>query len=565
MSKQIEKAQKYIDKAHRLQALDSLDAIRSLAELSRRVPGWLTILTSAVLVILIVLVVFVLGIFLAGGALAILVRGLQGFVILTYPDDKIIWSGFFVLLMAWYLWRNTRWRELLEDTRFDLSPVTLNWLWLGILWPMRILAEMLRLSVALLILTLVLAPIASALTVIVQMAIHWQIFRFTYLNFPVSLAFAAGALYLILGLLRGWRKDTHLRWRPRGTHPTWIQVGMAAGIASLLGGLVAILAPIHKALAGGITGLLYFLLWSCWLTDWQIATPRQLLRRPRLEISLSETQRRFLGFTVFLLWIGGLLVMGYHIADHWFAFRGWLPGAFVDHLRQQLCGNMSSRDCVVLEPWLVGRRMIGYLVLAGGIRLVSLDLVLARPFAWPFFALRAAAETMTIRVRAQLAVYDAIRHHRHRNRELVGRRGRYALCREHLARFKPRYVRMAYGMRWRYWSCRHCNSDVHAMSGVKILRGVFDQEMQTSLKYQGNEIVLVNLLDTTKIPLDLQEIFVIQVNDDHDIENFITHYENFYAAKTIKIPGLHQIRLYLSPEANLGDNQRNMLHSKCRL
>lgn len=564
MSTQMDIAVNTMETARRLQGLDSLDAIPQLARRSRRFPGWLTILTAAALVIVLALAAFALCSGLAFSALQVLTRALQHFVILTFPGYKTVWGGIFVALLALRLWRNHRWLELLNDERFALSTEVMNPLWTALLWPLRIAAEVLRLCVALLFQALVTAPQATAISAILRAAVRWRAGALEYPEPLVIMGFTAGALYLILGLLRGWRVNSMtLRWRPKKTRPSWMQTGMAAIIAITSGFIVAASAPIHKAAAGGVAGLLYFLLWMCWLVDWSITGPRQLLQRPKLKLSLSEAQVRFLEFTVFLLWVVGLPVMGYSIAEHWLMFRSVLPGPYVRYLQQQACNTLSWNSCMVLEPWLMGRMMINALIVAGGVRLIGLDLALARPFAWPFFAIRAAAEHMTARVRARLAILAAVRHHRHRNRALVGKHGQLAICREHLARFKLRKVRLAYGLRWRYWSCRYCSSDAHAIPNVAVLRGAFDQDMQDLLKQEG-EVLAINMLRHTLLPLDLQEIFVARVEDDHDVEKFITTYEN-HRNGAVKIPELSHIRLRISPESNLGDNQRNMLRSKCRM
>jgi len=566
MSTQMDLAVNTMETARRLQGLDSLDAIPQLAQRSRRFPGWLTILTAAALVILLALATFTLCSGLAFSALWIVARALQGFVTLTYPGYKTVWVGCFVALLAQNLWQDERWRELLQDKHFELSARTLNRLWTGILWPLRIAAEMLRLFVALSFLALILAPGATAITAIVRAAIRWQMGAGDYPEPWTLIGFTAGALYLILGLFLSFRRKVKARWRPKKTRPSWMQAGMAAGIAAASGLIVMVLAPDHKAAAGGVAGALYFLLWSCWLVDWNINTPRQLLRRPHLGKLLSEDQTGFLSFTSFLLWLVGLLLMNYHIAAHWHALHAWLPGVITAELQRQICSVLSEIPCGALQPWqiaqLMGRLIMGYLFTVGLARLINLDLALARPFAWPFFAIRAAAEHMMARVRARLAILAAVRHHCRRNQALVGKRGQRAVCREHLARFKLRQVRLAYGLRWRYWSCRYCSSDAHAIPNVAVLRAAFDQDMQDLLKQEG-DVLAINMLRHATLPLDLQEIFVARVEDDHDVEKFITTYEN-HRNGAMRIPELSHIRLRISPESNLGDNQRNMLRSKCR-
>ena len=563
MTTQVDKAYKIMREAQRLRELDSLDAIPQVARLSRRFPGWLTLLVAAALVLLLAFAAFVLCSWIAFNALLALTRALQGFVILAYPGYKTVWAGCFAALLILRLWRNDRWRELLQDDRFALSADVLNPLWVAILWPLRIAVEALRLCIALLFQALVIAPQATAIAVILRAAVRWRAGALEYPESLVMMGFTAGALYLILGLLRGWRVDAaSLRWRPKRTRPSWMQTGMAALIAILSGAIVAVLAPIHQAAAGGVAGLLYFLLWLCWLVDWRITGPRQLLQRPQLELSLSEAQVRFLEFTLFLLWVAGLPVMGYYSAEHWPVLRSILPGLFVHYVQVWTCGALPSSVCIALEPWLMGRAMINILIAAGSVRLIGLDLTLARPFAWPFFVLRAAAESMMARVRARLAILAAVQYHRQRNRRLVGKHGQKAICREHLARFKRRQVRLAYGLRWRYWSCRYCGSDVHAIPNIAVLRAAFDQDMRELLKQEG-DVLAINMLRHDKIPLDLQELFVARVQDDHDVEKFITTYEN-QRPNSVKVPELNRIRLRISPESNLGDNQRNMLRSKCR-
>lgn len=107
--------------------------------------------------------------------------------------------------------------------------------------------------------------------------------------------------------------------------------------------------------------------------------------------------------------------------------------------------NPGVANYAVLEPRLV-RLIMGSAVSALALVYFSRwGIRLARPCAWPFFWLRRGALNLMVRIRARVALGAAIRHHRERNRRLVGREGRLAVCRDHLTRFKSQTAKLAYG------------------------------------------------------------------------------------------------------------------------
>jgi hypothetical protein len=93
------------------------------------------------------------------------------------------------------------------------------------------------------------------------------------------------------------------------------------------------------------------------------------------------------------------------------------------------------------------------------------------------------------------------------------------------------------------------------------VRGVLNQNM-TEREVQQGQVLMVNLLlrldsQSAPMPLDLDEVEIGHVDDQHDIEMFVAHYQNFGAP--VKTPTLKQIKLKINADSNLTDNIERML------
>jgi len=337
------------------------------------------------------------------------------------------------------------------------------------------------------------------------------------------------ALYVLFGLFvfGDWPRRRHVSTRPT-TASVWVlllRLSLALLVAFGLGVAVAHLSPRNGAIAGRVAGTLYFLLWYRWLKAWRVEGPRDLRRLKGVRIGLVPRQVRFLRVNLGLLALLGLAIVG---------------------LQQ-------------------GPEIALRLGVAACIYPIGLGISLAKPLAWPVFWLRRNAERMVVRIRARLAIGRAVKAHRLRNRALVGKPARHALCRTHLARFEPRRARFAYGRHLSFWSCRQCHSDAAAIPGAAIVRGVFDGELVDVDIAQQDKVLLVNLLKagiSLPLPLELAEVYVATVSDPHDIERFVVAYQN--ATFPVEAPGLHEIKLTIAPDADLDLNIQNLLRSRFR-
>jgi hypothetical protein len=192
---------------------------------------------------------------------------------------------------------------------------------------------------------------------------------------------------------------------------------------------------------------------------------------------------------------------------------------------------------------------------------LGLGVVLARPAAWPYFALRKEALAMMQRLRARQAIREALRHHRARSREKVAGRGDRAVCREHLASFEPQWAKLSYGRRWRYWWCRLCRSDQAAFTNVRVILGVFNHTMDEPVQQVGDTL-RINLLKRSVIPIDLHEVVVERVDDQHAVEEFVVAYQSY--TPPVKKTRLKDVRLRVEPDSGLDDNRERLLRREFR-
>jgi hypothetical protein len=521
--------------ANYLGSLDSLDAIEPLARLSCHLPGWLSIQLGLIVTAVASLGGFVVASFLTAMEIWLVAVTLRGLLQTLYPDWADLWWIGWGLLLAIWLWYDPRLRELVRDERFVLRREQLTSVCLIILWPFRVLAQVLRLCVALGFLTLMLSPPLMALPIIAEAWDKWQVRGLLSPQEPLTYCFVAGAVYLVFGLFvcGDWPRRARTARRRDLARLTWKQILLAIAIAFVLAMSVRALTPIYRNWAGSMSGIIYFLLWLRWSREWSFTDPLDFSWIKRVSLTLSRKQVRFLRFTLLLSALIGI------------------------------SGLISS----VLTNYAKGSRgpSIGLVITLCGLALVypfGLGIRLARPVAWPFFWLRRSVENLLEQVRAHLAVRRAVQYHRARNRKLVGERGSRAVCREHVARFEPRRVQLSYGRQWIYWRCRVCHRDEQAIPDVHVVRGVFDAKMIERLRLEGKTL-LVNLLDQSgSFPCDLQEVCVKQVSDPHDVERFVVAYRNF--ASPVKIPRLKQIKLEIVADVHLGASAERMLRDNFR-
>ncbi len=549
----------------RLREFDAPQAIEPLAQLSRRAPGWLVIQSGLIVTTTIELV----GLAVATGLVTIevwLISTIVNWFLRTfYPDWVGLWWSIWALMVALWLWRDTRLRGLLGDARFALPRDEFTWVWLILLWPLRVFAGALRLCVALGFLSLMLAPTLTGLIFIVSVSADRQVRGLLNQEDLLGYGVVAGAILVLFSLfiLSDWPRHVLPILRQESFKQKLKRLLLAFLIAVGLGLFVRGVSPVNGDVNGLTAGVVFFPLFGWFLRVRAASHPFQLDWVKHLTVSFTERQSRFLKLTLFLLGLLGTGAVIVTVADSWGSIRPFVPETWLKELREWFQHNMDARIGVynIVEPWIVGLIVGGIL---SGFQLVYLTgwgIRVAQPFAWPFFSLRRSAHDLMARLRARLAISRAVQFHRERNLRLIGRRGELAICREHLARFESLQARLAYGRRWEYWWCRVCHSDTQAFTGVRVMRGVFDQDM-TEKVLQNGDTLLVNLLPqsdgkTAPMPLDLQEVYVGTVKDLHDVEKFIVNYQN--ARPPVTAPKLKQIKLRIDRDAHLDENVERML------
>lgn len=560
---EIESAAKY------LRGVDAPQAIEPLARLSRRAPGWIVIELSLIARLIVCLIGFALAFGLITAGVWIVVNAVNAFLRTFFPDWQIAWWGVWAALLALWLWRDTALRELLTDRRFRPSAADMTREWVIGLKPFYALAAALRLCAALIFLTL---RLALAVTGIVAVAQAWQVFRAGdsgALNHLLTYGFAAGALFLASGLFifSDWPR-MRIEHRSEPARRRLIYLAIATALSVGLGLFVREWSRTERDWIGLSAGALFFVLFAWFLRARSNGKPFDLrwlkpLFAPRLRAEINERQIKFLKWTLFLLGLLGLGLVTLTFAQHWTSISGRMPLPWRDLVRSFYGYTDPSRSAqyAQLEPWLFSLTVGGVIGLLGAFYSNGWAFSLAKPLARPFFWLYGTANTFLVRVRTRLAVRDAIRHHRARNTRLINGHGQQAVCRKHLARFEPRSVRLAYRRKWTYWWCRVCQSDAQAYTGIQTVRGVLNQAF-TESEVQQAHVLAVNLLrrlngGSAPMPLDLDEIEVGAVDDQHDIEMFVTHYQTF--PPPVKIPQLKQVRLKIKADANLDTNIERML------
>lgn len=560
----IEKARKpdeIIRAAVELQQIDAPQAIEPLARLSRLSQGWLMILLNLMITILVALVSLIIATSVLLVGVRLIFTVINSFLITFFPDWMRLWWASWGILISIWLWSDHRLRGLLIDNRFALPLEEFTWIWVVLLWPFRALAGVLRLSVALSFLTLMLALPIIALTFTSQTWMEWKVVEPITQFDPLTHGFIAGATYLLFGL---WVFSDNIRksapaHRPKLVKRKLVRFLLAAVIATGLGLLVRRVSPASQDLAGLLSGGIFFTISYRWFSVLAYASSANATWLEIFKVHISKKQIRFLKFTLFLLGLLGIGIVIIRIAENEEIIRSLIPGLWFRNLEEWFRHNVDTRREVytTLEPWLaslIGGATVSTFAL---VYLTGWGIRLARPFAWPFFWLRSSAKDMVLRIRVRSAVRRAIRHHRQRNHRLVDGHGSRAICREHLARFEVRQTRLSYWRQWKYWQCPLCKSDQQAITRVRVMRGVFDQRMKEPLHQEG-EILLVNLLNRSdNLPLDLREVYVVQVDNQYDLETFVITYQNF--APPIKVPKLKQIRLLIDPAAHLNENTERML------
>jgi hypothetical protein len=560
---QIEKAAKY------LQELDAPQAIESLARLSRRAPGWIVIELSLIVRLIACLIGFGMSFGLIAIGIWIVYNAISVFLHTFFPDWQTAWWIVWAGLVGLWVWHDATLRSLLSDQRFRPSSDSMTHVWVIVFKPFYALAAALRLCAALIFLTL---RLALAVMTIVAIAHAWQVFQAGSFRDPdrlMTFGFAAVALYLAFGLFifSDWPRTRQFR-RQETRRQQLIGLVIVVLLAATLGLLVREWSRDNRDWIGLSTGVIMLVILTWFLRARSATDPFEVkwvkaLFSPRPQLALAERQVKFLKWTLLLLGLMGLGFMTVTFAQNWTAIRLRIPQLWLTAARDLYGYSNSPRadNYWLVEPWLFGFTVASAIGLLGTIYSIGWAVSLSKPFAWPFFWLYSTAHTFLERVRARLAVRDAIRHHRARNMRLSGVQGRQAVCREHLARFESRSVRLAYWRRWTYWWCRVCKSDAQAYTGVRTVRGVLNQNM-TEREVQQGQVLMVNLLlrldsQSAPMPLDLDEVEIGHVDDQHDIEMFVAHYQNFGAP--VKTPTLKQIKLKINADSNLNDNIERML------
>ncbi len=151
--------------------------------------------------------------------------------------------------------------------------------------------------------------------------------------------------------------------------------------------------------------------------------------------------------------------------------------------------------------------------------------------------------------------------HRDRNRDRVTQDGASAVCKDDLAFFTQRRAGPV-----SYWCCPECLDDDSAYTGIKTVRGVLDTELASDYAQEGNAL-LVNLRawqDSRGVLAapPLQEVKIGKLADPHEVEMFITQYQNVQAER--KWSSLGKVTAVIAPDSNLDENGRRQVQRNFR-
>lgn len=148
--------------------------------------------------------------------------------------------------------------------------------------------------------------------------------------------------------------------------------------------------------------------------------------------------------------------------------------------------------------------------------------------------------------------------HRQRNHKRIDGNGGRAFCQDHLVRFNLQQAGPV-----SFWWCPVCSDDAPAYTGVRIVRGVLDEELTVAHK-QENDVLLISLLHwlnggQSDTPPVWQEVFIGKLSNSHDIELFITHYQTLQAQNLWT--SLHSMRCVTRPDVELDSNILRLIRS----
>jgi hypothetical protein len=557
--------------AEQLRQINAPQAIKPLAQLSRRAPGWLKIVLGFIATGLISLIgcVLVAGLVVIGAAWVF--SALNAFVQTFYPDLPAVWWGLGLLWLGAWLWFDERLRQALrKDGRFDLKLDQLSHRWQSAFKPFYLLSAGLRLIFNVIFLMCRLALPLAALSAIMTAGLKAR--ADASLRDPITYGLLAGTALLLLGLfaLGDWP-------RRNSAAGVSLRLLLALLLALAAGWLAFTFSPASREAVGLSVAGVAFLLFAGQLlrkrSDESTGSWAHSERAAQRALRLNDRQWRFLKALLFLLTMLGLGVVVLTFAQNWASLRRGVPPPVTQILQSlYLSARISTPgEYRNWEPWWAGLVIGGSVLILGLVYSTHLSIALSKLLIVPFYSLYRALYHLALRTRARTAVRAALRFHRQRNQQLISGRGEQAVCHTHLARFEERSEMLAYGRalpgrRVQYWWCRACQSDAQACTGVRLMRGVFDQTMCESVRQDG-DLLLVNLLkrldgQNEPMPLNLDEIEIGKVDDQHDIEMFITRYRAY--SEPIAIPPLKQIRLRIRPEANLEPNIDRMIHSNLK-
>jgi hypothetical protein len=546
--------------AKELEKVDSLAALEPLAELDRRAPGWVFIELGLIARTLAAFITGSLAALALGYVVATLGTILLGLTQTFYPEHYRTWWLAWVGLVALALWRDRRWRGLLDDSRFDLPRTTFTWLGAGLLWPLRILARTGRLLVAGLFLTGATAPVLFGLWTLAAVVGQTDFHGDTDQDTLRKLGLSAAALLLTFGLFvfSEWPSQRSEPKPPPTARTIGLRFVTALAWGAGLGWLVWQARP-ELSLGPGVVSGVFF----CGLFSWYFAarTPLSPLNLKWLaglrHARITQGQIRFGYFLIGLLAFLGLGCLVFEVVIHWEALQATTRLWLILLEQAALSGPIEP----AAWPLVTGLALSLGLSFLAALHLTGLSLLVARPAAWPFFWLRSALFDLLQRLRARLAVRDAIRLHKQRNLQRVGLRGDLAVCREHLARFERKEAQLSYGRRWAYWRCRVCGKDDYAFTSVRTLQGVFDETLREPIAQSGS-VLRVNLATQSPMPLDLQEVVVTSVDHEHAVEAFVAAYQNY--VPPVKTPRLKDIPLRIEGQAALSENTERLLRRTFR-
>lgn len=320
----------------------------------------------------------------------------------------------------------------------------------------------------------------------------------------------------------------------------WILLGLAAVLLPILVGVAWAVEAIPRVDLAGLISTLNAPQVQAFLAD----------LTPGAKYAIAAVLALLLGWRAHWLPLLLLAVAG---------AAAMLPSLSLDAPLEMLGAQVLAGD---LRPFLRGDWLPWQIVLTMCLAFLyplQLYSALAQASRAPWQRWATAFDTFLRTWRLRRSLDLALRVQAQRNRAAVGQDGAHAVCKNHL-----RVLERAKAGPVTCWACRICGDDTPAYTGVYTVRGVLDTAMTAAHDQVGQALRLnLNSWDSREqpmLPLPLQEVWVGQLADPHDVEAFMTRYHTLQLSHKTW-PSLRQIRCLIGPNSNLEEHARRQIQN----